>query len=474
MTQQEMPDSVSLSGLVQFSDWPWRHWRQVRAKALALRLNDEVLSWSDLCTRVDHLACGFAAQGVEEGDGVLLRAWNHPRALLAWLALLQCGARVLPVNPQLPQPLLDALIPDLTLRFALDLEAAIALPELSPLQMRSLPGDRAAAWLPERLSTMTLTSGSTGLPKAAVHTCQAHLASAQGVLSLMPFGAEDDWLLSLPLFHVSGQGILWRWLFAGARMTVRDKQPLEQMLAGCTHASLVPTQLWRLLVNNTPVTLKAVLLGGAAIPVELTEQAREQGIRCWCGYGLTEFASTVCAKEADGMADVGSPLVGREVRIVDDEVWLRAASMAQGYWRNGQLIPLVNAEGWFATRDRGVLKDGKLTIVGRMDNLFFSGGEGIQPEEVERVIAAHPHVLQAFIVPIEDKEFGHRPVAVIEYDANAGETNLAVWVKDKLARFQQPVCWLTLPPELKAGGIKISRRALLDWVSASSLTLRKH
>lgn len=474
MTQQEMPDSVSLSGLVQFSDWPWRRWRQVRAKAPALRLNDEVLSWSDLCTRVDHLACGFAAQGVEEGDGVLLRAWNHPRALLAWLALLQCGARVLPVNPQLPQPLLDALIPDLTLRFALDLEAAIALPELSPLQMQSLPGDHAEAWLPERLSTMTLTSGSTGLPKAAVHTCQAHLASAQGVLSLMPFGAEDDWLLSLPLFHVSGQGILWRWLFAGARMTVRDKQPLEKMLVGCTHASLVPTQLWRLLVNKTPVTLKAALLGGAAIPVELTEQAHEQGIRCWCGYGLTEFASTVCAKEADGLADVGSPLVGREVRIVDDEVWLRAASMAQGYWRNGQLIPLVNAEGWFATRDRGVLKDGKLTIVGRMDNLFFSGGEGIQPEEVERVIAAHPQVLQAFIVPLEDKEFGHRPVAVIEYDANAGETNLAEWVKDKLARFQQPVCWLTLPPELKAGGIKISRRALSDWVSASSLTLRKH
>ena len=56
-----------------------------------------------------------------------------------WLALLQCGARVLPVNPQLPQSLLDALVPDLTLRFALDLEAAIALPELSPLQMKSLP-----------------------------------------------------------------------------------------------------------------------------------------------------------------------------------------------------------------------------------------------------------------------------------------------------------------------------------------------
>ena len=308
MTQREMPESVSISGLVQPDDWPWHHWRQVRAEVPALRLNDEVLSWSELCTRVDHLASGFAAQGVEEDDGVLLRAWNHPRALLAWLALLQCGARVLPVNPQLPQSLLDALVPGLTLRFALDLEAANVLAGLHPLQMQAVPGKHAAAWLPQRLSTMTLTSGSTGLPKAAMHTCQAHLASAQGVLSLMPFDAEDDWLLSLPLFHVSGQGILWRWLFAGARMTVRDKQPLEQMLAGCTHASLVPTQLWRLLVNKTAVTLKAVLLGGAAIPVELTEQAREQRIRCWCGYGLTEFASTVCAKEADGLADVGSPL----------------------------------------------------------------------------------------------------------------------------------------------------------------------
>lgn len=457
-----------------FPDWPWRHWRQVRGDAPALRLNDEVVSWRELCVRTDALAAGFAAQGVEEGDGVLLRAWNHPQSLMAWLALLQCGARVLPVNPHLPQPLLDALIPDLTLRFALDLEGGSAFAGLAQLQRQPLAGEHATAWLPQRLSTMTLTSGSTGLPKAAVHTCEAHLASAQGVLSVIPFGAEDDWLLSLPLFHVSGQGILWRWLLAGARMTVRDRQPLEQMLAGCTHASLVPTQLWRLLVDKTPVALKAVLLGGAAIPVELTEQAHEQGIRCWCGYGLTEFASTVCAKEADGLADVGSALPGREVRIVDGEVWLRAASMAQGYWRNGQLAPLVNAEGWFATRDRGAMHDGKLTIVGRMDNLFFSGGEGIQPEEVERVIASHPQVLQAFIVPVEDKEFGHRPVAVVEYDAGAENVDLAGWVKDKLARFQQPVCWLTLPPELKAGGIKISRRALSEWVSASLLTLRQY
>ncbi len=198
---------------------------------------------------------------------------------------------------------------------------------------------------------------------------------------MIPFGDHDDWLLSLPLFHVSGQGIMWRWLYAGARMTVRDKQPLEQMLAGWTNVFTGATQLWRLLVNRSSVSLKAVLLGGAAIPVELTSQAHEQGIRCFCGYGLTEFGLTgVCAKEADGLADVGSPLPGREVKIVNNEVWLRAASMAEGYWRNGQLVSrlMTKAGTLRAIAVRCIMAD-KLTIVGRLDNLFFSGGEGIQP-----------------------------------------------------------------------------------------------
>lgn len=449
---------------MNFSDWPWRHWREQRADTPALRLNDEVLSWQQLCTRIDNLAAGFHQQGVEAGDGVLLLAHNHPQTLLAWLALLQCGARILPVNPQLPHPLLEVLLPQMTLRFALVLDGHYD--GLAALSMHAPSGEYRVAWQPERLASMTLTSGSTGLPKAAVHTCGAHLASAEGVLALMPYGEDDDWLLSLPLFHVSGQGILWRWLQAGARLTVREKQPLEQALQGCTHASLVPTQLWRLLNTHQRIALKAVLLGGAAIPVELTQQARAQGISTFCGYGLTEFASTVCAKEADGEPDVGSALPGREVQVVNGEVWIKAQSMASGYWRDGALLPLTNSEGWFATRDRGELHDGRLTILGRMDNLFFSGGEGIQPESLERIIATHPHISQVFIVPLNDAEFGQRPVAVVECEPGTDITRLPEWVQGKLARFEQPVHWLVLPAELKNGGIKISRQALKQWVNA--------
>ncbi|WP_312077443.1 o-succinylbenzoate--CoA ligase [Leclercia sp.] len=450
-----------------FFDWPWRHWCTVHPEKTALRLNGECLTWRELCQRIDALASGFVLQGVREGDGVMLQAHNHPDTLLTWLALLQCGARILPVNPQLPRSVVEILLPPLTLRFALVLNGEGGYASLSALKMDRHKGSTGAAWQPERLATMTLTSGSTGLPKAAVHTCAAHLASAEGVLALLPYAGEDDWLLSLPLFHVSGQGILWRWLLAGARLTVFEKQPLEQMLQGCTHASLVPTQLWRLLNGEEKVALKAVLLGGAAIPGELTLRAASRGIRSWCGYGLTEFASTVCAKEADGQTDVGYPLPGREVKLVEGEVWLKAASMASGYWRDGQLVPVANAQGWFATRDRGEIVDGRLTILGRMDNLFFSGGEGIQPEELERVIGTHPQVSQVYVVPLDDVEFGQRPVAVVECEAGVDIAQLPHWVGDKLARFQQPVHWLVLPAELKNGGIKISRRALQQWVYQS-------
>ena len=448
---------------MSFQDFPWQHWAQIRGDQPALTLGHESLNWHELCQRVDALAGGFRQQGVREGQGVALRAKNSPEMVFALLALLQCGARVLPLNPQLPESLLEKLLPTLTISHALTFDAPLTVADINPLTL--LESERfQIEWQPARFASMTLTSGSTGLPKAAIHTSDAHLASAAGVLAVMNYGANDSWLLSLPLFHVSGQGILWRWLLAGGCMVVRDLHPLSDALQGCTHASLVPTQLWRLLEQSPPESLREVLLGGAAIPVELTLAAQEKGINCWCGYGLTELASTVCAKRADGLPDVGEALPGREVKIVDQEVWIRANSLAAGYWKAGVVVPLVNSQGWFATRDRGVLNGRRLTLIGRLDNLFFSGGEGIQPEEVERVIAAHPAVKQVFVVPIDDVEFGQRPVAVVEADEDFDLSLLSEWLPGKVARFQQPVRWLRLPDEFKQGGIKISRVQLRLWV----------
>lgn len=451
-----------------FSDWPWQHWKSLCSQDCALVLEGQTLDWATLCQRVDVLAGGFHQQGVKAGDGVALKGKNSEQILLAWLALLQCGARVLPLNPQFPDPLLNALLPGLSISWGIAAADETPIPSVATLcWLTASPWQ--VNWQPDRFASMTLTSGSSGMPKAAVHTPMAHLASASGVLERLNYGREDSWLLSLPLFHVSGQGIFWRWLQAGGRLVVKPNAPLASALQDCTHASLVPTQLWRLLEQKQPFTLREVLLGGATIPVSLTQQAAARGLACWCGYGLTELASTVCAKPADGLSDVGTLLLGHQLKIVDGEIWLRSASLASGYWREGKLSPLCNDQGWFSTRDCGVLKEGRLQIIGRVDNLFFSGGEGIQPEMVEQVITQHPLIEQVFVVPMADSEFGQRPVAIVTTKEPLDYQEMKSWLSDKLPRFQIPVQWYTLPEQFKQGGIKVPRHQLVSWVAQMRL-----
>lgn len=214
--------------MAQLNDWPWRHWAQRQPQATAVIVGRQPVNWLELQRQVDELAADFQHQGVEPGSGVALCGKNSYPLLLAYLALLQCGARLLPLNPALPVSLLDRLLPDLDMAFVFSPEP---LPALSAALIPLTPPSTEPRWLalptwdPQRLATLTLTSGSSGMPKAAGHNGAGHLASAEGVLRLMDFQSQDRWLLSLPLFHVSGQGIVWRWLAAGATLVVRDISP---------------------------------------------------------------------------------------------------------------------------------------------------------------------------------------------------------------------------------------------------------
>lgn len=446
------------------TQWPWRYRAERTPHKIALRSEQETLTWADLTLRVEQLAAGFRLQGVWQGCGVVLKAKNSLQALLAYLALLQSGARVLPLNPQLPAGQSALLLPTLNCEFALTLEGE-TLPSLPALTLRSSPLRPRYGWDLQRIATLTLTSGSSGLPKAAAHTFSAHLASAAGVVDALNFTSEESWLLSLPLYHVSGQGIVWRWLLSGGGLGIVGEQPLHQALESCTFASLVPAQLWRLLQRpSLPAGLHSVLLGGSAIPEMLTRQAGTRGIACWCGYGMTETASTVAAKRADGRPGVGCALPGHAIRIVAGEVQLRSPALASGYWQQGGLLALTDAQGWFSTKDSGEIKAGALVVNGRLDNQFFSAGEGVQPEWVESVLMSHPGVTQAYVVPLEDSEYGHRPVALVAVHETLTLSALAEWAAGRLAGFQRPQRWYTLPT-LETGGIKVSRQALIGWVA---------
>lgn len=448
--------------LATITDWPWRGWQGHCPEALAIDNGEITLSWLQLAQAVAEHAQGFQQQGVAAGDVVALRSANSLAALLAWLGLMACGARVLGLNPQLPDAQLRQLLPGLRPDFMLNLAGTTSM-EIPTLALRPVAGDGSQPWQPDRIATLTLTSGSTGLPKAAAHTFSAHLHSAAAVIELMALTADDRWLWSLPLFHVSGQGILWRWLQAGGTLVIPDDEGLHTALARSSVASLVPTQLWRLLHQPAlPASLRAVLLGGAQIPAELTHQAEAAGLHCYCGYGMTETASTLCARRAGEHPGVGGPLAGHQVRIIDGEIRVRSPALATGYWLQGALIPLTDRDGWLRTGDCGRWHRGELRVDGRRDNLFFSGGESVQPEQIERILLAHPAVTQVFIVPKADAEYGHRAVALVEGTVELEA--LADWAAPKLAGYQRPVAWYPLPPD-NGGAIKRSRVQLKAWVA---------
>lgn len=383
--------------------------------------------------------------------------------LIVYLSVLLAGGKILILNPAFPNSQRQMILQELGITQCISDEH---FADFSP-KLTACSEPCETSFNLKAPATLTLTSGSSGNPKAVVHSLNAHLQNAQGVCELMQFESLHRWILSLPLFHVSGQGIIWRWLCSGAELAVyQDKADFYSVLANCSHASLVPTQLQRYLEYSPVRDGQKILLGGSHIPQALIEQAQQAKIDTFAGYGMTEAASTICAVQHES-DNVGKPLSGREVKIVDGQIYIKGDILGLGYWQNGQIQPFTTKEGWFATKDRGEWKQGKLHINGRMDNLFISGGENIQPEQVETVLFRSGLLQRIVIVPQQDKEFGQRPVAFIEPFSLQTVEKLRHFAKSELVGFQQPINYYPLPSQLDTG-IKISRKALQNTLAQLS------
>lgn len=426
-------------------------------------------TYRDLAARVDALAAGFARQGVVPGDHVACWHTDRMTAGVDLLALWRCGAVACPLSTR--EPL--SRLPELCARVAAtwlvadpETEAG-ALPRLR--RLAADPGDAplVGARPPDAWATVMLTSGSSGEPKAVVHTYGNHVYSALGAATNMPLGPGDRWLAALPLYHVGGLAILVRCMLAGATVVVPDREtPLAVSLqrARVTHLSVVTTQLLRLLdAPETARSLSAVLLGGSAAPAPLVDQACAVGLPLHTTYGMTEMASQVTTTPPGAPREVlqtsGRVLPHRAVRIAPDgQVWVRGATRCAGYLANGVLQRPFDDTGWFATGDRGHFDAaGRLHIEGRLDNQFISGGENIQPEEVERALLKVAGIRRAVVVPVPHPVYGARPVAFVEADALDSEAIQAALV-GRIARFKRPDFILPLPSS--DGGMKVSRQRL--------------
>ncbi|EGU45710.1 O-succinylbenzoic acid--CoA ligase [Vibrio ichthyoenteri ATCC 700023] len=457
---------------------PLKHWALMSPDCLALVTPQHQYTWSELDDVVTLYARTLSFQHVTQGSVVTCVGKNSVEMLLIYLACGELGAICALTTPQPYALLADKLetlyLPDQVPNVwgaesdaRLEDVTRLELTDLEDISHTDKASDRSAYHL-DSFASIIFTSGSMGKPKAVVHSHAQHLASAQGLLEPFHFEPSDCWLLSLPMYHVSGLAIVYRWLAAGAQLKVGCGDLLQD-IQGVTHASLVATQLERLLSCSTVLNLSHVLLGGSHVPLALSQQAAEQGIETWLGYGMTEAASTVTAKQIDATYSAGTVLPNHRLELREGRIYIGGETLASGYFEQGVITPITDAQGWFDSKDLGErLANGELVIKGRADNQFISGGENIHCEEIEAALNQMDEITQSIVVPIADEEFGQRPVAVLQAAALPVRANIEQHLEQILVKFKWPVAYLLLPESLLGSGIKVSRKQVKDWLATQS------
>lgn len=296
-------------------------------------------------------------------------------------------------------------------------------------------------------------------------TAAALTASATATAARL--GGAGTWLLALPPHHIAGLQVLIRSVLAGTTPVEMDVSggfditalpaAVAAMGPGRRYTSLVATQLAKALLDpaatDALAQLDAVLLGGGPAPAPVLEGAAAAGISVVRTYGSSETAG--------GCVYDGVPLDEVAVRIDDGRVVLGGPTLAQGY-RNPVTPDPFAEPGWFRTDDAGVIEDGILRVVGRIDEAITTGGLKILPQPVEAVLLTHPAVVDVAVFGLPDDRLGQRVVAAVVVAGSApGLEELRAHVAQSLDLTAAPR-ELHVVDELPRRGIgKMDRRALV-------------
>lgn len=443
------------------------------AGAAALHFDGRWLSYGDLGQAADRAAAlAWHAWGVRPGDRVAWLGANHPAQLALLFGLARIGAVLLPLNFRLAFAEWQRLVADCTpahlvhdadwAQAAQDLAGAcgIAVHPLTALAQAGLPPapDHAR---PDAPALLVYTSGTSGGPKAAVHTQAKLLANMRIAAEVQDLCPADTVLTVLPLFHVGGLCIqTLPALYAGARVILHPRFHAGEVLA-CIAADRptltlqVPATMKALLEHPqwaaTDLSgLRAVWAGSSLLPAPLVEAFHARGVPVCNVYGATEtgpFSIALPPQHAmDHVGSCGWPAPGVEAKLGPPhgdaaELLLRGPNIVQHYWPG---LPACDAEGWFATGDLAQqAADGSYRIVGRAKDLIISGGENIHPAEIEHALALHPAVAECAAFALPDANWGELAAVavVLVAGASANEDELRTHLQQRLARFKIPRRW---------------------------------
>lgn len=483
--------------------WLRKH-AELTPRRVALVTPEKVFTFADLNRESNQVAQALVGLGLIQGDRIGILAMNYAQFLTLLFGAGKLGVTVVTLNYRLTIPELAYQIQDSRarvlfvgaeqanlisgLREQTQVEQVLVLEGQAPAECGTyaeLVNDRPDAEFENLLPwdkplLIVYTSGTTGKPKGAVVTHANQFWNAMNDVIALRITADDSVLTLLPLVHVGGIGLFTLpALLMGGRVVMPRKFDPDEALRLIekekpTIVMGVPA-VWQML-QASPLFHTADLSsvryfynGGDRCPLDVVRIFRERGATFGGGYGLTETSPTAFMMEPEDFAKgtqrlgfIGKPAFFTDAKVVDGEgktlppeevgeLWLRGPNVFSGYLNRPEATAEVFSDGWFHTSDLATRDEEGLTyIVGRLKEMFKSGGLNVYPAEIEAVLGQHPAVKEVCVIGVPDPKWNEvgRAVVVLKPGASATADELIAWCEGKLARYKIPrtvVCIDALP-----------------------------
>jgi acyl-CoA synthetase (AMP-forming)/AMP-acid ligase II len=480
--------------------------------AFVIPENGQVLTYAQVTAGIDSLARQLAGLGVRRGDRVALSLPNSPDFVLLLLAVTALGAAAAPLNPAYTETEFTFFLTDIEPRLflipasrpAAAVAAAdgtgttvltVAASEDGPASLLTASGEPAPQQSfepggPDDVGVVLHTSGTTSRPKQVPLLQRNLMASVRTIAAHYQLGPADVSFCVMPLFHIHGLvASSFAALGAGGTVIAPRRFTPHRFWAqarehGATWLSAGPT-LHQMILDReddagAPQTLRFVRSCSSALSPALLERAeRSYRVPMLEAYGMTEASHQMASNPlppADRKPGSVGVATGTEIAVADPsgtllpegtpgEVVIRGPGVMAGYVAN----PAATAEAffgdWFRTGDQGVLRDGYLTLEGRLKEMILRGGENIAPAEIEEVLLSHPAVHDAVCFGIEDEKYGELVGAAVTLDDGTEVKELIEHCRGQLAAFKVPARIHVLPEIPRTATGKVQRRRVGEFVA---------
>jgi long-chain acyl-CoA synthetase len=452
-------------------------YRDVGADHTALVHAGRRWSYPELAAATDAVAAAMAEDGLA-GERVALFLPNCPEAVLTYLACFASGATAAPLNSRYAPPELERALRRARPRWIVvhvdhldrlhDVEPDVLAPArilvigeagthepfaalLATPARATLPGS------PDQPAVMFFTSGSTGQPKAVVHTQASALAMLTSTReALGDVRAGDLVQVFEPLVHVSGFIATLTTLLAGGTVALYDRFDVDTYLAAllehrptlvCTHIDVLAQLIEA--PGASPdafASLRGIYTGGDTVPARLQKDFLDlAGLPIGVGWGMTEAIWLTVAREPHLERDgcIGTPVGGAEIRSDPHtgELLVRGPMVMREYWEDPELTEATLADGWLHTGDTGRQDaSGTWWFTGRLKDIIVRRTSKITPGEVEAALDAHPDVAMSAVVAVPDPDEGQVPVAFVvpHHGRTVDAQQLVVFLRERIAGYKIP------------------------------------